>query len=142
MTINGYRLLEEWDVQCHAQGLGQYYPQAELVEHEGRVGWILAVMTARGNVYDIYIPYPLSYPDQEPRAWLDPPPQRAGNPHLYADGSICVHGDPLWSNEKYDWTPTVGFTSVRAWLELYEDWLYDRRPWPARAIPQDIHDRL
>lgn len=138
MSIPGYRLLSEFDIECHRGGLSLYYPTAELIWHKDALGWIVRVATWRGNIYDILIEYPRNFPDHEPRAWIDPRPVL--NPHLYIDGSLCVHGGS-WSKAQHSWTPVVGFTNARAWLEMYEDWLLTGRPW-GPSIPQDIKDRL
>lgn len=153
--IAGYRQLTTATYDKHTQMMRAAYPWASRTskprtDDHGRavgdavdVGFYMVAETSRHNRYGIYLPYHPDYPQGEPRAFVTPRPfPRPGEgavPHVYADGSICVHAGYNPST----WTPLVGMTAARAWLEAYEDYHYDHADMAAWSeVPRHIRNRL
>jgi ubiquitin-protein ligase len=96
------------------------FPQ--FVLKRGRAGelyWRGAVEPVPRAVFIVRVVYPATYPFVEPTLRVDTPPLRAGAPHVYADGSLCVH--------RRQWDPTRGTAPslvpvLCGWLFMYERW--------------------
>ncbi len=73
-----------------------------------------------GVFYRVAVRYPRGYPYSAPTLWLLDPPVEAGAPHLYQDGSLCVH-------RRGSWLPHTGTAAsavplLSAWLLAYSVW--------------------
>lgn len=139
-VVRGYRTLSEATVTKHKAMMRAAYPWGSygLDPETGLVGFWLVVQTARDNRYGVWLPYHREYPDGEPRARITPAPI-SGTPHVYVDGTICVHA----GYDARSWTPIVGMTAARAWLEAYEDYRYAQAPFASWSnVPAHIRARL
>ncbi len=140
-AIEGYRHLT-FETYCeHEAALHEFFDVVERAYDDAKdqMGFCLPeVYTSRGNTYDLIILYPKEFPDREPHGWVEPAPDRPVA-HMYGDGSLCVH-DTRFDRDR--WTPVVGFNLMRVWLELYEDFLFDGRPFSGSQIPADAIRRV
>lgn len=135
----GYRALSQSTVEKHARLVKAAYPQASARTDPatGLIGFWVVMQTARGSRYGVWLPYHREYPAGEPRARVTPTPA-PGTPHVYVDGTICAHAgyDPR------TWTPIVGLTTARAWLEWYEDYRAGSRSLSGSAFAPHVRARL
>ena len=98
----------------------QRFPQFVLRRAaRGLLLWDGVIEPHPGVSFRISVEYPPTYPYQEPVLRVDDPPLRAGAPHRYIDGSICIH--------KHHWDPATGTAAslvplVAAWLVAYIHW--------------------
>lgn len=138
-TYSGYRSLLPSTVEKHQALMRAAYPWASFRRDAatGLVGFWVVVQTARGNRYGVWLPYHREYPAGEPRARVTPTPP-SGTPHVYADGTICVHA----GYDSRTWTPIVGVTAVRAWLEWFEDYRAGSAAPGGSRMPSHIRSRL
>jgi len=101
--------------------MNERFPGFLLVQSPaGQLTWLGILVPTGGNEYVVSVTYPPDYPYREPSLRVEQPAVEAGAPHLYLDGSLCLH--------KKDWNPdratAVGEVSLIAgWLVAYEHWL-------------------
>jgi ubiquitin-protein ligase len=70
--------------------------------------------------FEITATMPTRYPYEAPELRVERPRVRAGAPHLYANGTLCIH--------KQNWDPMRGTVAsviplASAWLVGYLAWL-------------------
>lgn len=81
--------------------------------------WRGVLVPAEGVSFEITVTMPVRYPYVAPELRAERPPLRPGAPHLYANGTLCVH--------KLNWDPTRGTVAsviplAAAWLIGYLNW--------------------
>lgn len=97
------------------------FPQFRLFEDPSRgLSWEGFLEPAAGRVFRVLVACPPTYPYQAPVLRVIEPLLRRGAPHLYVDGSLCVH--------RQRWDPMTGTAAscvplVAAWLVGYFGWL-------------------
>ena len=101
-------------------------------DHYGNLTW-WDVLSPRedGELYEVRITYPLSFPFERPRAYVDTPEIAAFAPHRYLDGGLCLFPTSI----DPDMSCTAGVIRNRAalWLFVYENWL-ETGSWSAPQI--------
>lgn len=85
----------------------------------GVLVWRGTLRPAEGATFEISATMPAPYPYVAPELRVERPPLLAGAPHLYANGTLCVH--------KANWDPTRGTVAsviplAAAWLVAYLNW--------------------
>ncbi|WP_230194527.1 ubiquitin-conjugating enzyme E2 [Streptomyces sp. NBC_00080] len=125
----GGRLAEERRI------LALHFPGFVLDSTTARAGtWAVArgpLRTFAGTRYDIRIDLPDGYPHSLPRVWPHGwTPVK--NPHMYADGTICVMRRRQWSSF---FSAAAVVAKAAIWLNKYEIWV-ERQVWPG---PQQPH---
>ncbi len=65
------------------------YSGASLEEIDGQLAWLETVVTDFGQIFDIAIVYPISYPVLPPRG-IVVNPAISSAPHRFSDGSLCL----------------------------------------------------
>lgn len=99
--------------------MGERFSHLRLVRLGGELRWEGVIEPVRGQRFHIAIAYPARYPYAPPTLWVLDPAIQQGAPHLYADGSICVH--------RRQWDPMTGTAAslvplAAAWLVAYLHW--------------------
>lgn len=95
------------------------FPHLRLVTLAGALQWEGVIEPVPGRRFRIALVYPPRYPYAPPTLWVLTPTIQQGAPHLYADGSICVH--------RSEWDPMTGTAAsvvplAAAWLVAYLHW--------------------
>ena len=85
----------------------------------GDLSWRGILEPIGGEWFEITALTPANYPYAAPQLRVVRPELRPGSPHLYADGSLCVH--------KANWDPMRGTVAstiplAAAWLVGYLNW--------------------
>lgn len=120
------------------QVMRERFPQFQLVcDGNGVLSWRGSLRTNRGNVYELAIIYPTSFPDDAPQAKpINPAIEvfrngRGGRlQHQYSDGLLCLYYPGDRTMQK-DTTAATVVALAAAWLFAYESWLESgRRHWP------------
>jgi hypothetical protein len=124
----GGRLTEE------ARILALHFPGFFLDASPRAGAWAIAQGTLRtftGSEYGIWITlpegYPHGFPKVHPYGWTP-----AKNPHMYADGTLCVMHPRQWSSF---FSVAAVVAKVAIWLNKYEIWV-EEQVWPG---PQQPH---
>ncbi len=82
---------------------------------------MVGILSPTGSTeYLVSVTYPAEYPYREPSLRVEYPALAAGAPHVYADGSLCMH-KANWNVELATAVGEVGL--IAAWLVAYEAWL-------------------
>ncbi len=113
------------------------FPQFTLFRHDNNLYWLGKLTTNRGNVYELVIKYPETFPDHPPQAYpIDLPiavfksPASGALKHQYTDGHLCLYYPSDRSLGKQATAATV-VALASAWLFAYEYWLSsDKQEWP------------
>ena len=70
----------------------QRFPGFVLVRYRDRnLAWHGTVEPIPGHRFEIALHYPYNYPYGEPKVRVRTPALRTGAPHVYGDGTLCVH---------------------------------------------------
>ncbi len=82
--------------------------------------WRGVLEPIEGRAFVLSVTMPRRYPYQEPQLRIEQPRLRPGSPHLYQNGTLCVH--------QRKWDPTRGTVAstiplAAAWLIGYLRWL-------------------
>lgn len=97
-----------------------HFPGFQLTKGtNGSLTWVGVVTPTPEDDFLVAIVYPDNYPYQSPALWALEPPLRPGAPHLYMDGSLCIHANN-WDPERG--TAASCVTLAAAWLVAYEAW--------------------
>jgi hypothetical protein len=85
----------------------------------GNLYWTGIVEPLEGHLFRIAVRYPSHYPYREPQFHVVEPPLRHGAPHVYMDGSLCLH--------RVRWNPDTGTAAscvplISGWLVGYVSW--------------------
>ena len=81
--------------------------------------WRGVLEPLKGVLFEVSVTVPSHYPYVAPELGVERPQLRAGAPHLYANGALCVH--------RLNWDPTRGTVAsvlplAAAWLVGYMNW--------------------
>jgi len=87
---------------------------------DGHLHWQGVLEPHPGVAFLVRLEYPGRYPYREPRLWVVAPSILPGTPHVYADGSVCVHRE-RWDPERGTVASMVPV--LCAWLVLYVRWI-------------------
>lgn len=98
------------------------YPRMRLQLHQsGELGWEGALEPFPGARFRVSLSYPANYPFAEPVARVLEPPLRAGAPHVYQNGSLCIHRQgETWNASKH--TAASRVPLIASWLVAYMHW--------------------
>ena len=96
------------------------FPGFSLRRRSDELFWEGTLEPIQGRRFRITLTYPSRYPYLEPVLRVVRPSLRAGVPHRYVDGSICVH--------QSGWNPATGTAAsmiplASVWLVYYLNWL-------------------
>ena len=97
------------------------FPQFVLTEStSGLLIWRGILLPVAGSPFVISVTMPARYPYSAPELRAEQPRIRAGAPHLYANGTLCVH--------RLNWDPMRGtvvsvIPLAAAWLVGYLNWI-------------------
>jgi len=97
------------------------FPNFSLIEEtDGQLLWVGVLEPQLDEEFLVTVEYPNDYPYRAPVLWVLDPALRPGTPHVYSDGSICIH--------KATWDPERGTAAscvplLAAWLLAYLVWL-------------------
>ncbi len=85
----------------------------------GLLVWRGVLRPAEDAAFEVSATAPAQYPYVAPELRVERPPLRSGAPHLYANGTLCVH--------KASWDPMRGTVAsviplAAAWLVGYLNW--------------------
>jgi len=101
--------------------MAQRFPQFVLTRDPGALlVWRGIVEPIPGTRFEITATMPARYPYEAPELRVERPRLRAEVPHLYANGTLCIH--------KQNWDPMRGTVAsviplASAWLVGYLAWL-------------------
>lgn len=87
---------------------------------DGTLWWDGVLEPLRDIAYRVAVKYPADYPYSGPSLWLLEPRVESGSPHVYQDGSLCVHKNGSWNPATGTAASTVPLLS--AWLYMYSIW--------------------
>ncbi len=96
------------------------FPQFRLLQAlDGCLVWRGVLVPVAGSSFEISITVPARYPYEVPELRSERPAIRSGAPHLYANGTLCVH--------RSGWDPMRGTVAslvplAAAWLVGYLHW--------------------
>jgi hypothetical protein len=79
----------------------------------GSLLWEGVLKPVPGFAFLVHVAYPERYPYSEPVLWVVRPGIRSGAPHLYLNGTLCVHRDA--------WNSATG--TAASMIPLASDWL-------------------
>jgi len=103
---------------------------------EGRLAWLGALHTNRGNQYEIAVIYPFNFPREVPLVFpVDPPIQvwderQFRQRHQYPDGHLCLYY-PSDRNFDANATAATVIAVAAAWFFAYECWFDSgKQVWP------------
>ncbi len=72
-----------------------------------------------GDVFEITVVLPHTYPNACPRVYATP--IDSGAPHRFADGALCIFGSmSSWNPGRH--SARVALDNARRWLDLYDGW--------------------
>ncbi len=109
------RLAAEVDVMCNR------FPGFSLIEDaSGQLLWVGVLEPQPQERFLVTLEYPKDFPYRAPALWVLEPPLAAGAPHVYADGSVCIH-QTTWDAHRGTAASCVPLLS--AWLLAYVVWL-------------------
>jgi hypothetical protein len=102
---------------------------------EDRLMWVGPLKSNTGNIYQIALVYPETFPDEPPRVYPVEPEIRIFRDekistlqHQYSDSSLCL----FHPNDRFFETNTTAATFIAKtamWLAAYETWL-ETGEWP------------
>ena len=96
------------------------FPGFRLVEApDGALRWVGVLTPTPQSEFAVSLTYPADYPYREPKLRVERPALVHGAPHVYNDGSLCIHSR--------GWDPSRGtavseIPLIAAWLVAYELW--------------------
>ena len=96
------------------------FPGFRLVEtSDGSLRWVGVLNPTPDAEFAVSLTYPTDYPYREPKLRVERPALVGGAPHVYSDGSLCVH--------RRGWDPSRGTAVsevplIAAWLVAYVAW--------------------
>lgn len=122
MSGGRWFLQPRWKPRLLAEAvlMKERFPDFRLLEtDDGLLRWVGVLTPTRGSEFVVSLTYPADYPYREPKLRVDRPALAGGAPHLYSDGSLCVH--------KQRWDPMRGTAAsevplIAAWLVAYLSW--------------------
>ena len=107
--------------------MAQHFPGFRYVSRP-RPSWIGRLAVPQfGRSFGVAYVYGDRYPDALPALYVLDPTLPSHTPHIYADGSICVHPDDAPMDR---WTPPVSLALASAWLVKFCDWNERGAQWP------------
>ena len=101
--------------------MSRRFPQFRLTRTTlGGLHWRGVLRPAPGYAFLVTIVYPINYPYREPHLRIEAPPLRRGAPHVYSNGSPCIHPG--------NWDPETGTAAssvalLSSWLVSYVHWV-------------------
>jgi len=102
------------------------FPQFALTRSPGGLlVWRGVITPVNGAAFEISVTMPARYPYEAPELRAEVPRIRPGAPHVYANGSLCVH--------RLNWDPMRGtvvsvIPLAAAWLVGYLNWTRSGEP--------------
>lgn len=86
---------------------------------DGSLRWIGVLNPTPDSEFVVSLTYPADYPYREPKLRVERPALQGGAPHVYNDGSLCIH--------RRSWDPSRGTAVsevplIAAWLVAYQAW--------------------
>jgi len=107
--------------------MAQRFPRFRLrTLPDGQVAWVGELEPVRGKSFTVRIEYPVRYPYEVPKIWIDSPPIPANAPHRFTDGTLCIYRR-RWNPESS--TPASLIPLTCAWLVRFLAWQEDGRTW-------------
>jgi hypothetical protein len=118
-----HRFALEW------RAMAELFPGFRFVGHP-RPMWI-GMLTVRhfNQTFVVRYEYTPEYPDELPKLFVMRPALPRNTPHVYADGSVCVHPE---SAPRDLWAPPASLALCQAWLFKFSHWQATGRPWHRR----------
>jgi ubiquitin-protein ligase len=113
---------ERWKARLVAERLlmQERFPQFILQQtDEDTLRWVGILEPVEGQPFAVSLAYPARYPYNAPVFRVEAPALSIGCPHLYADGSLCVHKS--WDSDRATAASCVPL--ICAWLVAYLHWL-------------------
>lgn len=113
----------QWKSRLVAESLlmSERFPGFRLVQSAGgQLKWLGILKPTGSEEYLVSVTYPPDYPYREPSLRVENPAVVAGAPHLYLDGSLCLH-KRTWNANRA--TAVGEVPLIAGWLLAYEHWL-------------------
>jgi len=96
------------------------FPYFRLEKVDEKLAWIGTLEPQVGETFVVALEYPRNFPYSAPTLWVLEPGLQFGAPHLYADGSVCIH-QTSWDTGRGTAASCVPL--LAAWLLAYIVWL-------------------
>ena len=96
------------------------FPGFRLIRgQENSLRWVGILSPMPDSEFLVSLTYPADYPYREPKLRVERPGLVTGAPHVYNDGSLCIH--------RRGWDPSRGTAAsevplIAAWLVAYQVW--------------------
>lgn len=97
------------------------FPHFRLVRTDlGALQWVGVLRPIEDAEFVTVVQYPDRYPYSAPKLFVVDPPLRTDAPHVYHDGSVCIH--------KRQWDAECGTAAscvplLASWLVAYVNWI-------------------
>jgi hypothetical protein len=115
--------------QCEREVMARQFPEfvvAASRKKPGTLAWQGVLGTNYGNQYAVEIIHKPSYPNSEPWVWVLAPKTSPLSPHLYPDGSLCLH---VKSWKPFRSTAASTVVATAQWLLLHDHWRATGERW-------------
>jgi hypothetical protein len=86
---------------------------------DGQLFWVGYLHPLASITFRVAVEYPTDFPYRAPSIWILAPELVPGTPHLYQDGSACIHSN-AWDPNRG--TAAATTTLAAAWLLAYVHW--------------------
>ena len=113
------------ECELMAERYPQFRPALSTCE-PGAIAWRGLLCTNLGGRHVIEAVNAPSYPHVEPAVFVVEPALRAGAPHLYSGGRLCLHAG-RWT--PFRSTAAAVISATAEWLLLYDHWLATGEVW-------------
>lgn len=105
---------------AEAAVMGDRFPGFRLrVDGSASLFWVGVLTPLSDTEFVVAVVYPADYPYRAPSLWILEPDLTSGVPHMYPDGSICIHANN-WDPERG--TAVSCVTLIAGWLVAYVNW--------------------
>ena len=122
MSGQRWFLQARWKSRLLAEAvlMRERFPGFRLIEaSDGSLRWIGALNPTPDSEFIVSLTYPADYPYREPKLRVERPSLVAGAPHVYNDGSLCIHRRG-WDASRG--TAVSEVPLIAAWLVAYQAW--------------------
>lgn len=105
---------------AEASLMEERFPSFRLMQaQDGSLRWVGVLNPSPDSEFVVSLTYPADYPYREPKLRVERPGLVGGAPHVYSDGSLCIH--------RRSWDPSRGTAVsevplIAAWLVAYLTW--------------------